>query len=37
MAYGTGHRFGHFQFAHDFVTVLELISLQLRDDAERPT
>jgi hypothetical protein len=29
--------FVHFQFDHDFVTVLELIGRQLRDDAERPT
>jgi hypothetical protein len=29
--------FVHFQFDHDFVTILELISRQLRDDAERPT
>jgi hypothetical protein len=29
--------FVHFQFDHDFVMVLELISRQLRDDAERPT
>jgi hypothetical protein len=29
--------FVHFQLDHDFVTVLELISRQLRDDAERPT
>jgi hypothetical protein len=27
----------HYQFDHDFVTILELISRQLRDDAERPT
>jgi hypothetical protein len=29
--------FVHFQFDHDFVMVLEQISRQLRDDAERPT
>lgn len=29
--------FVHFQFDHDFVVVLEQISRQLQDDAERPT
>lgn len=29
--------FVHFQFDHDFVLVLEQISRQLQDDAERPT
>jgi len=38
-SFGLSHLSGfvHFQFDHDFVTVLELISRQLRDDAERPT
>ena len=38
-SFGLSHLSGfvHFQFDHDFVTVLELISRQLRADAERPT
>lgn len=37
-SFGLSHLSGfvHFQFDHDFVTVLELISRQLRDEAERP-
>jgi hypothetical protein len=38
-SFGLSHLSGfvHYQFDHDFVTILELISRQLRDDAERPT
>lgn len=38
-SFGLSHlsRFVHFQFDHNFVTVLELINRQPRDNAERPT